>query len=197
LFAGFDRRLPVMALAYGSICVSGMIAVLFPARCSGLLGVRRTFNVDPVSSSARATKILGVLVLHGHHAESPEMRRHEVRLGQKSFCASCFGLFAGAVVSLTGVAAYVIAGVPAWLDIGFAYLVYVVGVVAVIAGIVPALLLDLSAVPRFTLAMAFVIGTGLMLVATDYLTADISADLFVILLSVFWLLSRLSVSHRG
>lgn len=73
---------------------------------------------------------------------------------------------------------------------------YYVGVAAVVLGLAQTLVLRLGARARFILAMVFVVGTSLMLLATDLITADFMADLFVVLLAVFWLLSRISLSHR-
>jgi len=133
------------------------------------------------------------LLLHGHHPAASGQKSHELWLGGKSYCATCFGLLTGAVVSLTAI---VVFALSRWADGRFAYALYAVGVVSVISALVPALGLRIRAPARFALAAFFVLGTCLMLVATDVLTANLIADLFVVLLAVFWLLSRISLSHR-
>ena len=81
-------------------------------------------------------------------------------------------------------------------DDGLTYGLYSVGVVGVILDLVPSLGLKIWARTRFALAVVFVLGTCSMLVATDVLTANLIADLFVVLLAVFWLLSRILLSYR-
>lgn len=186
-----------MALAYGLICVAGMLAALFPAACSGIFGIRSSSYKDVASLDIRATRVLGVFILHGHHAPGPEERTHELRLDGKSFCATCYGLLTGAIISLTLVVVFTLSGSPLWLDWRVAYAFYGLGVLGVFLGLVQTLALHTSAWTRFALATVFVVGTGLMLVATDALTASLTADLFVVLLAVFWLLSRISLSHKG
>jgi hypothetical protein len=144
----------------------------------------------------RATRVLGVLVLHGHHPRPAEEKKHEVRVAKKSFCASCYGLLIGAVLSLTLVAVFVLTGWPGWPDVHLAYVLYGLGVLGAIAGLVQALVFSTGARVRFVLAAVFVVGTSLMLIATDIVTMNLMADLFVVLLAVFWLLSRISLSHR-
>lgn len=186
------RRAPA-ALAYGLVCVAGILAALFPVACSGFLGIRRASTEDMGTLETRATTLLGVLVLHGHHPAGKDEGRHELRVGPKSFCATCFGLLTGAVVSLTVIAIFALSG---WVDGRFVYGLYYAGVAGVMLGLVPTIVVGIGARARFALAAVFVLGTCLMLVATDILAANLVADLFVVLLAVFWLLSRISLSHR-
>ena len=188
----FSGRRVLVALVYGAVCVAGTLAALFPVACSGFLGIRRSLTEEKGSLETRATRVFSLLLLHGHHPPGSDERNHELWLGGKSYCATCFGLLTGAVVSLTLIVAFALSG---WRDGGFAYALYFVGVVVVIMGLVP-LGLRVGARARFALAAFFVLGTCLMLVATDVLTANLTADLFVVLLAVFWLLSRISISHR-
>jgi hypothetical protein len=97
---------------------------------------------------------------------------------------------------LTTMTAFLISGWSGWTSIYPAYLVYYVGVAAVITGLLQTLVPEAGAKARFVLAFVFVVGTSLMLLATELLSASLLADLFVILLAVFWLLSRISLSHR-
>jgi len=196
LYAGFDERRILVAFVYGVVCIAGMLAALFPVACSGILRIRRSTE-DLRGLETRATKILGASLLHGHHAEGSETLGHELRLGGKSFCASCFGLLTGAALSLTLVTVFAATGWPGWADIHLAYVLYSLGVVGVVLGLVQAHVLRTRARIRFIIAVVFVVGTSLMLISTDLVTANVMADLFVVLLAVFWLLSRISLSHRS
>ncbi|WP_455285687.1 hypothetical protein [[Eubacterium] cellulosolvens] len=186
-------RRALVALAYGAVCVAGILAALFPVACSGFLGIHRSLPEDKGTLEPRATRIFSLLLLHGHHSPGSDEKRHELWLGVKSYCATCYGLLTGAVASLTAIVAFALSG---WRDGSFAYTLYSVGVAVVILGLIPSLGLRIGARARFALAAVFVLGTCLMLVATDILTANLTADLFVVLLAVFWLLSRISLSHR-
>ena len=189
----FSGRRALVALVYGAVCVAGILAVLFPVACSGFLGIQRSLAEDKEGLETRATRVFSLLLLHGHHPAGSDEKGHELGLGGKSYCATCFGLLTGAIVSLTAIVAFALSGLA---DGGFGYTLYSVGVVGVILGLVAALVLRIRARTRFALSAVFVFGTCLMLVATDILTENLIADLFVLLLAVFWLLSRISLSHR-
>ena len=196
LSAGADGRRILVALAYDLVCIVGILAVLFPIACSGVLGVRVSSAESPEKFGISATRFLGVLVVHGHHPLESESAKHELLLRERSFCATCYGLLTGAAVSLTTVTGFAVSGWPGWIGNYPAYLLYCVGVAAVITGLAQTLMPDAGAKARFVLAFVFVTGTGLMLLATNLLTANLMADLFVVVLAIFWLLSRISLSHR-
>ena len=190
---GYRRTL--MALVYDLVCIAGILAVLFPIACSRMSGARASSAESPQLLGIRATRFLGLLVLHGHHPSGSELTKHELLVRGRSYCATCYGLLTGAVVSLTIMTAFAISGWQGWVGTYSAYLAYYVGVAAVITGLLQPLTLEVGAKVRFMLASVFVVGTSLMLLATELLTANLMADLFVILLAIFWLLSRISVSH--
>ena len=196
LSAGADGRRILVALAYDLVCIMGMLAVLFPVACSGALGARFSFAEAPERFGIRATRFLGLLVVHGHHPSGSESTKHELLLRGRSFCATCYGLLTGAVVSLATITGFAVSGWLGWIGNYPAYLVYYVGVTAVITGLTQTLMPQAGAKARFLLAFVFVGGTGLMLLATDLLTANLMADLFVVVLAIFWLLSRISLSYR-
>ncbi len=190
---GYRRTL--MALVYDLVCTTGILAVLFPITCSRVTGARFSSAESPQSFGIRTTRFLGLLVLHGHHPSGSELTKHELLVRGRSYCATCYGLLTGAVVSLTIMTALAASGWQGWVGTYSAYLVYYVGVAAVITGLLQPLVLEVGAKARFVLAFVFVVGTSLMLLATELLTANLMADLFVILLAIFWLLSRISLSH--
>jgi hypothetical protein len=196
LSAGSDGRRILVALAYDLVCITGILAVLFPVACSGILGARASFAEAPERLGTRATRFLGVLVVHGHHPSESGPTKHELLLGGRSFCATCYGLLTGAIVSLTTITGFAVTSWLAWIGNYPAYLLYCAGVAAVVTGLTQILMPEAGAKARFVLAFVFVAGTGLMLLATDLLTANLMADLFVIVLAVFWLLSRISLSYR-
>jgi len=179
---------------YGFICLAGIFAAFFPGPCSRLLGVRRSGEQYLRGLDARATRILGILLFHGHHPLGDEgSAMHELRLGGKSFCASCFGLLTGATLSLITLAVFLFSD---WADGYLVHFLYLSGLGGIVLGFVPALL-AIGARTRFVLGTVFVTGTCLMLIAMDVATANLTADLFVVLLALFWLICRISLSHRN
>jgi hypothetical protein len=188
----FGGRKIVVGFVYGFICLAGMFAAFFPRPCSRVLGVRRSGEQYLRGLDARATRIFGILLFHGHHPLGDEgSAMHELRLGGKSFCASCFGLLTGAIISLITIAVFLFSD---WADGCLVYLLYFSGLGGIVLGFVPALL-GIGARARYVLGTVFVTGTCLMLIAMDIATANLTCDLFVVLLALFWLICRISLSH--
>lgn len=185
-----------MAFLYDIICVSGTFAVLFPVACSKLVGIQSSLLHRSGEHRIRATEFLGIKILHGHHT-SEESAKHELFIAGKIFCATCYGLLTGAVISFTIMTVFALSGWAGLAGGGSGYLLYCIGVAAVMAGLLQILVPDVGAKTRFVSAFVFVIGTALMLLATDLLAANVASDSFIILLAVFWLLSRISLSHRS
>jgi hypothetical protein len=192
-------RWPLTVFIYDIVCVAGILAVLFPVACSRAFGVHySTVQSSQVQAfGIRATRVLGLLIVHGHHPPGSESASHELLVGRRSFCATCYGLLTGAVVSLTLITASAVAGFPAWLASYSANPLYYAGLAGVIAGLLFPLITDLGAKTRYVLAFVFVVGTSLILLGVEQSAANLTADLFVVLLAVFWLLSRITLSHRS
>lgn len=189
----FLARRMLVGFMYGFICIAGILAVFFSGPCSRVVGIRRSSEEYLESFDARASRVFGVLLLHGHHPlEEDGSATHELRLREKTFCASCLGLFAGAIISLITIVTFLFSG---WTDSYLAHFMYFLGLGGVVLGLVP-VLRGIGARTRFVLGVVFVTGTCLMLIAMDIAAASLTADLLVILLAVFWLLSRISLSHR-
>jgi hypothetical protein len=188
----FGETKIIVGIIYGFICLCGMFAAFFPGSCSGLVGLRRSGEQYLRDLDARATRLFGILLLHGHHPlEDESSTTHELRFRGKSFCASCFGLLAGAIISLMAIAIFLVSD---WSDGHLAHFVYFLGFGGVVLGFVPAFL-GVGARARFVLGMVFATGTCIMLIAMDVATANLMADLLVVLLILFWLFSRISLSH--
>ena len=197
LFVAASNESRVMiAFAYDLVCIVGMLAVLFPVACSQILGIRDLPTKVSQEGGIRATRFMSIQILHGHHPME-SAKRHELVIKGRSYCATCYGLLAGAILSLVTVTVFGLSSWSVWTDLRPAYFMYLLGVSGVIVGLSQVLMPSIRARARFALSFLFVVGTGLMLLATDLLTANLSADLFVILLAIFWLLSRISLSHRS
>jgi FtsH-binding integral membrane protein len=196
-FSAPDYRRILLTIVYDAVCISGMLAVLFPVTCSRALGAHLSSIESVQVLGIRATRLLGLTVIHGHHLSESELKKHELLVRGRSFCATCYGLLTGAVISLVIITAFTVSGWPGWIRIYSVYVAYYVGVAAVITGLLQPLITDVDAKTRFVSAFVFVVGTSLMLLATELLTANLLADLFVVCLAVFWLLSRISLSNRN
>jgi len=192
----FVWRKPVVGSAFGAVCVLGILAVLFPNTCSRFFdarkreksqnrffGFRRSVSISHTTAST----------LRGHHPPCGRFSAHVFRLGGRMFCATCSGLFSGALFALIGVAIYFFGK---WQTGQNALLMVLIGAVGVVLALLqsPLPTLQHSVIRLFSSAF-FVVGTFLILVGIEELAHNTSADLFLVVLSVFWLMTRISLSQ--
>lgn len=173
--------------AFGAVCVLGILAVLHPDSCSGILNFRKRGRYEHSSSRAHGS------ALDGHHPTCEGYSTHVLRIGGRRFCATCSGLLVGAIVVLVGIGMYFFGN----LRIGEEPFIMVsVGGVAVIFGLFH------IAVPRFRkgftrffASIFFVVGSFLILVSIDAAAKNTSFDLFFVALSILWILTKITLSQ--
>jgi len=183
----FVWRKPIIGSIFGSICILGILAVFFPDRCS------RSFVLDKAEERKTRFSHATSSALRGHHPTCGRFSAHVFSVDGKMFCATCSGLFLGALIVLVGIATYFFSN---WQMGQNAFLAVLVGAVGVVLGLLQAPLptLQKNAIRLFSSAF-FVVGTFLILVGIEELTHSTSVDLFLVVLSVFWLMTRISLSQ--
>jgi hypothetical protein len=193
----FLFRKPTVGLIFGLIGSLGLIAVLSPKECSKIfyhrkerdsLGRQHNYQESHVASSGTSF-ILGLKIVHGHHPSCERFSSHEFRIRDKTFCTGCTGLLLGASISLLGAPIYFSndSFVPPFL-VG-------IGLLGVALGLLLPLFNLQRIVLRLSLNALFVFGVFLMLIGIDSLVQSLFIDLFLILSSIFWLLTRMSLSQ--
>lgn len=193
----FLFRKAVVGSIFGLICILGPIAVLSPKECSrifyfrrgkGSLGKQYNYQENHVDSKSTSL-ILGLKIVQGHHPGCEKFSSHEFRIKDKCFCTGCTGLLLGALTSLLGVFIYFSNDLfisPFFIDIGL---------FGVALGLLLPLLNLQRTILRLSLNAFFIFGVFLMLIGVDSLIQSLSIDLLLILMSIFWLLTRISLSQ--
>ena len=181
-------RKPFIGSIFSLICILGIIAAFFPNKCS------KTFNLleaeKPAVSNAKDRNFNKVLVtLKGHHPDCKEFSAHVIHISSHTLCAACTGLYLGAFISIIGTAFYFFGGGRIY---EMSFPAVVIGIVGVILGY---LQLKFRGFVRLMLNTLFVLGAFLTLVGIDELTQSLSVDLFSIVLIVFWIFTRIMLSH--
>jgi len=185
----FVWRKPLVGVAFAGVCILGILAVLFPSTCSrSFVAGRKEKGDHSRISHATASTLLG------HHPQCSGYSAHVFSVGRRVFCATCSGLFLGAFFALLGVGAFFFGN---WQIRHNAASAVVVGVVGVSLGLLQSSLPTLQkGVVRLFTGAFFVVGTFLILLGIEELTHNVSLDLFIVALSVFWLVTRISLSQR-
>lgn len=193
----FPWRRPIIGLTYALVCILGSIAVFFPKKCSQLIcskdSAHSTISPDPSQRyKKRTTSIFGFKLTHGHHPDCEGFSDHEFQIGNKTFCAGCTGLLIGALVSLVMASAYFSnqvhlnkVEIPL---IGF-------GFTAILVGLLTSICITLRSPTKLATNAFLIIGMTSILVGADALLHNIQIDLYIIALSILWLMTRISLSQ--
>lgn len=181
-------RKPLVGSAFATVCILGILAVLFPNTCSKSFAISgRKKKQSPQFSHASASALLG------HHPQCSHFSGHVFRVGGRVFCATCSGLFLGALFALVGVVACFFGS---WQIEQNAIVAVAVGLVGVALGLIQSPLPVLqSGIMRLFTGAFFVAGAFLVLLGTEELTHNFSLDLFVVALSILWLATKISLSQ--
>ena len=186
-------RKPLVGFVFGAICVAGMVAVFRPMPCSNAISCtgknRATINY-PMEQSAR--KKFNLL---GHHPDCGKFTAHVFKIRSKTLCAGCTGLFLGGLSALIGSLVYFFTDLP--LGQAGPFLLWA-GAVGTVLGLLQSIFFSVpwSSVRTFINAF-FAFGTFLLLVAVDYIAQSVYVDMFLVLLTVFWLFTKISLSRLG
>jgi len=188
-------RKPLVGSSYTAICILGILAVFFPHQCSKFFDVgQRKKRKNRLLGFKRDSSILDMSspTLLGHHPTCGHFSAHIFCLADKTLCATCSGLFLGALIALTGVATYFFGNLQTEQN---AFLMVLIGVVGVVLGLLQSPLPTLqNSFIRVFSSTFFVAGTFLILIGVDGLTHNFLIDLFFVVFSVFWLFTRISLS---
>lgn len=171
------------------ICLSGILAVFFPDKCSRTFHSRRREKTSALKIKKLDSRAASVH-FRGHHPDCGNFDAHLIRLNGRVLCAACTGLFLGGVLVLMGTALYFFLEVDV---LGrFDFLDVLVGQIGVALGFFQ---FKFRGFIRSVLNALFVVACFLVLVGADALAESLLIDLYVVCLIIFWLFTRILVSR--
>ncbi|MCW4053106.1 MAG: hypothetical protein NWE78_07870 [Candidatus Bathyarchaeota archaeon] len=188
---GAAWRKPFVGAIFSFICFLGIVAGLFPSRCSSMFHFRK--SRQKAMSLDLAEKGIVASAFRGHHPDCVEFRAHVFQVGSKILCAGCIGLILGALLSIVAVIAYFFLNQALGSD---SLSIFWVGFLGVSCGLLQYHVFNLhrSSIHLFV-NVFFVFGVSLLLVGIDAIAQSTIADLYVICLSLFWLYTRILLSQ--
>ena len=181
-------RKPVIGSIFGSICVLGIIAVFFPKQCSAMSHSAKG-DRDLSSNEKNLDSHESTPDLKGHHPDCGSFSAHVVQTDNKTFCAACTGLLLGALMALAGTPIYFLGY---WHIEQNGLLAILVGTLGVGLGLFQ---FRFRSLVRLVVNTFFVLGAFLALVGIDKIIQSLLADFFLIVLTVFWLFTRILLSQ--
>jgi hypothetical protein len=184
----FFWRKPLIGSIFSLICISGLITVFFPERCSEALYLHETErpkDQKDKNPSIRTTPI----ILKGHHPACGRFSAHTVRIGVHVYCAACAGLLLGAIIAFAGAGLYFFAGLNSE-QLGISTVL--IGQAGLILGFIQ---FKFRGYARLISNAFFVFAAFLTLTGIDRLVKNTFIDVYVIFLVIFWLWTRIMISE--
>ncbi len=187
----FVWQKPATGLIFCAICVFGIIAGLSPRRClrathfkttkENLPTTQKRFNGEKASANFR-----------GHHPTCGKFSSHVLSFGGKIVCAGCAGLVFGAILSLVGSIIYFFYGLS---NVEFSEMVFWLGFFVVVCGLLQYEVPASNSFLHFFLNVAFVLGVFLLLVEVNTVKESFVLNLYLLSLTVYWILTRIELSR--
>jgi len=194
-------RTSIVGVIFCFICNFGILAALFPKQCSSTFHGKKDTNVKqgPLTKSRKnqfkkSSNIFNMKIVHGHHITCEEFSHHELQILDKTFCIGCYGLLSGAILSLSGMILYLF---RLWFINEYTFNFFVwFGLIGVNLGLIKPLLTKLKQrMIRYLLEVLFVFGVFALLVTIDLALKNLMVDLYLVLLSLYWLWTKIIVTR--
>jgi len=176
-----DQR-SLVGTTFCAVCVCGVVAVFYPAKCSRMF--QHTLDPHlPVKSAQNGLR------MEGHHPSCQNFLANRIKILGRVFCAACSGLLVGAAISLVAAGAYFFGGLNAGL--GSVWLI-LFGEICMFLGLVQ---IKAAEFVKATLNALFVVGSFVTLAAVDAIEKSLLVDFYVLGLILFFLWFRISLSE--
>ena len=187
----FIWQKPITGTIFSAICILGILAGLSPSRCSRTTHYKTTERSSSYAEK-RSNEDETSMTFEGHHPTCSNFNSHVLSVGDRKFCAGCTGLVIGAIASLAGSFIYFFVG----LQIGeFGAFAFWLGFMGVLFGLLQYKIPSSNSLVHFILNVTFVLGAFLLLVGANNFNESLPLDLYFIVLSVYWVLTRIELSR--
>ena len=174
-------RHSLIGVLYCAICVLGIAAVFYPAKCTGIF--------QKQNPQLQTNGLPGSVRLIGHHPDCQNFSGNRIMIIGREVCAACSGLLVGAMIALVGSALQFFIGLNI---ISASIWLLALGEICVVLGLVQ---FKFSGYAKVILNLFFVVGSFVTLAVTDILSESLLVDIYVIGLIGFLLWLRILLSE--
>ncbi len=175
-------RYGLVGVLYIAICVLGISAVFYPAKCKSMF--RKSQNPLP---QANRSSIL--MQIRGHHPDCQNFSANRIEVGGRAVCAACSGLLIGAIIALLGAVSYFFVGLNVvWSSVWLLAL----GEIWMLFGLAQ---IKFAGYAKVIVNAVFVVGSFVTLVETDVLGQSLLVDFYALGIIAFMLWFRILLSE--
>jgi len=183
------QRKPLIGSLFVLICISGILAVFFPDKCSKTFHRRRGGKLV-IKETGKGNFHMSHSDFKGHHPDCGRFNAHLLRLNGQIFCAACTGLFIGAVIVLVGAIVYFFAS---WNFLGqFGFWSITIGQVGVVFSFFQ---FKFEGFVRSAINVFFVVACFMVLIGVDAFSENLFVDFYVACLIPFIIFTRILLSQ--
>ena len=187
-----SSKQPAMSLFIVINCLGAAAAVL-PSRCSRIFHHRQVRPYSSAEKDERDPKGKPA-ILKGHHLACGGFSTHVINVGDRTYCAGCSGLLIGA---LTAIAASIAYSTAVFRFETEAIYMFCFGSIMVLVGLVQYVKpFMMKGSIHFALNMSFVIGAFFLLVGVIEISGDLSIEMYLLAITLYWILIRVLMSDR-
>jgi hypothetical protein len=183
----FALRKPIVGLVFGSLCIIGTLASIYPSKCS------RLFDYEKGKHHEKASANLQEPTIRGHHPSCENYSTHTLKVGNQVLCATCTGFSVGAIIALIGVGLFFLGplsfGTKQFIPLSIGALGVSIGL---LHSILPGFKIGFF---RFLASAFFATGSFLVIASVEDALHNTSIDLFFVFLSVLWLVADTALSR--
>ncbi|MCK4952422.1 hypothetical protein KAS14_01355 [Candidatus Bathyarchaeota archaeon] len=175
-----------------TICIIGILAGLAPSKCSQIIHLSRneySYKTEQTNSSTTTFNF------EGHHPTCGKFSAHILKVGNKTYCAGCYGLVTGAIFSLIGSFTYFFVG----YNVGeLKILIFWLGFVGVTSSLFQYYIFAMKRGSiHFSVNVIFVIGAFLLLFGVNEINNNFILNLYLLILIVYWITTRIQLSRSA
>lgn len=174
----------IVGSAFILVCFTGSIAAIYPNICGKIIAPKS--NKNKFLHSKKVNN-------RAHHFSCEKYHNHIIRIRSKDFCATCSGLLIGAIFGIIGSILYF--SEVFYID-NISFLIPI-GVFGVFFGLFQSILPKMnSSSSRLLAGISLVLGSYFLLINIDISTRGTIVDLFFIVISIFWILTKINLSQK-
>ncbi|WP_286242506.1 hypothetical protein [Methanobacterium ferruginis] len=147
--------------------------------------------MDELAAQGENNFKVGKIRFEGHHPDCGKFKSHTLLIKGKKYCPGCTGLSVGAFLAILGISIYYFLNFP---NI-FLHISFWIGCGMVFLMLLLLIFLDLGNRLKLIANLALVLGSLFLLVGIDAVKKNIIIEFYFLILVVFWILTRMSISE--
>ncbi|MHA2429018.1 MAG: hypothetical protein ACXADB_13445 [Candidatus Hermodarchaeia archaeon] len=185
----------LIGIAFMFICILGIIAGIAPSHCS-LTRNKEKQSQKEISEQTNSTQIKSIRK-EGHHPTCGHYSGHVITIKGTHYCAGCSGLVIGAMIAIIGTVLFFFLNFQSVYPEATFWLGFVFVTIGLLQHPLYQLLRLNRGFIRFIINILFVAGSFLLLASLIQLTNSLILAIYLLLLILYWIFTRIVMSRRS